>query len=75
MSNWISVEKQPPENWDLVLLYRRENGKRRMGTGYKVERDDGANVWHFINTTRHWPEGTFTHWQPLPAAPEGVDHD
>lgn len=75
MSNWISVAKQPPEYWKDVLLHRAD-GRAPVGVGYRVNhRDTCANVWKFNDTTRHWPEGTFTHWQPLPAAPEGVDHD
>jgi hypothetical protein len=69
MIEWISLEDQLPECWDHVLLFRQDGHAFKIGCGYRVDRDDGANVWHFQGTTKHWPDNSFTHWQLLPKPP------
>lgn len=71
---WIRISDYPPKCWDHVLMYRDGSCMTPISVGYLVERDDGANVWHFDGTTQHWPEGTFTHWQPLTKSPPGAKH-
>ena len=72
MSNeWISVEDELPKVWSDVLLFNTARFPiPGQGVGYRVDRRDGANMWHFNDVTRTRKDGETTHWMPLPSPPD-----
>lgn len=54
-SEWISVKKELPEDFENVLLYVNHGGYEGVCIGYYYE---------------GWSEAGVTHWMPLPEAPK-----
>ncbi len=63
--NWISVEKQMPEDYERVILYTKWNschfGKKEWKQGHNPD------YWETDNGDLNMND--VTHWQPLPPPP------
>lgn len=68
MSEWISVKDRLPRNGMTCLVVWQGLTQHMLYT-----RDDGTGEWLPVeDEAESAPEGTFSHWQPLPDPPEAA---
>ncbi|MDV0811085.1 DUF551 domain-containing protein [Klebsiella quasipneumoniae subsp. quasipneumoniae] len=75
---WIPVSERMPEDDDFVYIWPRPDFGVELHVGQYCERSYKGGGWYAQvyeqNYGIEWHPITVTHWMPLPAAPQEVNH-
>ena len=72
-SQWISVEDRLPEINTAVLIHDGEGGEYPLYVDWTYKSSTGEILWYFganYDEYENTLPATYTHWMPLPPAPE-----